>query len=855
VRTAESQPQLASSDVSVRAVAGLVAVAILLMAVHLWRPTGPVGDVTYLAAVTGGAVMGWVGALRRPRGSSRIPVLIAVGITLSALGDLIWMAYVWSGREPNVSVADAFYSVAYVGLIAALVLAAVVRAGSGARIDPDSVLDALTIIVVSVLIFWDISIAAIVADTTVSGATRVVWAAYPVLDAILLALVVRVLLDRRSRASIGIWFAGGVACWLVADLGYVVSTSAQVGAFLDTGWMLGAILMATSAWRRPDQPELVGTEDAGSAHPLWLLGIATLPIMVPLVLHFLGELRDEHPSVLPVLIGVALLLGLGFVRSARLLQSEGRARTEARASRDAALEASRAKSAFLATMSHEIRTPMNGVIGLTGLLQHTELDERQRQYVDGVHLAGEALLRIINDILDFSKIEAGKLELDIIDFSLVQVVEEAAELVAESARNKGLELLAYCSPELPLDLRGDPSRLRQVLLNLATNAVKFTDTGEVVLRARLEGETADGLVVLFEITDTGVGLETIDRQRLFDPFSQADSSTTRRFGGTGLGLAICQQLVTAMGGELGVDSEIGQGSTFWFTLPLQLAEADTTTASVRSTVELTGLRALVVDDNETNRLILRGQLTAWGMRPDVANDGHSALAMLEEAATSETPYAMALLDLCMPGMDGMELAKRISDSASLAGVELLLLTSVPDVSAEEALAHGVSVRLTKPVQLSRLHSAIQDLSRGSRRSRNRPVSAKAPAPGGRGHVLVVEDNHVNQLVAVGILEHLGYSTEVAGNGLEALTSWSRTVFGAVLMDCQMPEMDGYDATREIRRLEGDGPRTPVIAMTAGVTEGERERCLLAGMDDYVSKPVSPSELDATLTRWLPALLT
>jgi len=833
----------------------LALVGAALVVAQLVQSTGPIGDFTYLMAVSGAAVVACVGALRLRHGPSLISRLIAAGLTANAVGEWTWTIYSWNGNEPNISLADAAYFTGYLALGAALFMATLVRTHAGARIDFDAVIDALTITVVSVLVFWDLSISAIVADTTVTAPTRVVWAAYPVLDAILLALVARAFLNRRTKSSIGLSFGFGLACWMVGDIGYLLTTSGQLTGVLNAVWMLGAMLMCVSAWRPSDTAPDAASDEVASSHPFWGLGLATIPILFPLGLHFLADLRGKEERILATLVSVCVLLVLSFLRSARLLQSESRARTEARASRDAAVDASRAKSAFLATMSHEIRTPMNGVIGLTGLLQKTRLDERQKQYVDGVHLAGEALLRIINDILDFSKNEAGKLELDIIDFNLVQVIEESAALVADSAQRKELELLAYCSPELPLSLRGDPSRLRQVLLNLASNAVKFTDKGEVVIRAQVEGETPEGTEVRFEVSDTGVGLDPHDRQRLFEPFSQADSSTTRRFGGTGLGLAICRQLVTAMGGEIGVDSELGRGSTFWFTLPLQLAAADQSVAPTRSTDGLAGLRVLVVDDNHTNRLILGEQLGAWGMRADAAVDGRSAIRQLEDAAERGAPYALCLLDLCMPDMDGLELAARISRNPTLTDLRLVLLTSVPDVTAEQARAVGISVRLTKPVQLSRLHTALREVSQAHRvKSGNTAVAADMEHPGSRGHVLVVEDNHVNQLVAVGMLEYLGFTTEVAGNGIEALASHARTSFAAVLMDCQMPEMDGYAATREIRRLEGRGSRIPIIAMTAGVSEGEHERCLVAGMDDYVSKPVIPAQLDAALVRWLPASL-
>ena len=527
-----------------------------------------------------------------------------------------------------------------------------------------------------------------------------------------------------------------------------------------------------------------------------------------------------------------------------------RVQTELARARDEAVRASKSKSDFLAVMSHEIRTPMNGVIGLTGLLLDGELSETQRHHAEGVRASGEALLGIINDILDFSKIEAGKLELESVDFDLAQAMEEVGGLVAESARAKGLELVVYSRPEVPTALRGDVGRLRQILLNLASNAVKFTDSGEVVIRAGLGGEAPSGeRVVHFEVVDTGIGIAPAAIPKLFDPFSQADASTTRRYGGTGLGLAICRRLAEAMGGAVGVDSRLGQGSTFWVRLPFgEASEPVSATAQVR-TCSLDGTRMLVVDDNQTNRLVLTSQLRAWGIAADPAADASEGLALLRRAAAA-TPYDLVLVDMLMPGVDGLEMARVVGGDRRLAGTRLLLISSVP-VEGEVVTRAGFVAGLTKPVRLSHLYDALaRAVTPAVREKDGVAPSSPTDAPRSRGTVLIVEDHAINQEVAKGMVARLGYGSDVAADGIEALDALERRHYDAVLMDCHMPVMDGYDATAEIRRREAGRRHVPIFALTASALVEDRDKCIAAGMDDYLAKPVKQHELEAMLARWL-----
>ena len=529
------------------------------------------------------------------------------------------------------------------------------------------------------------------------------------------------------------------------------------------------------------------------------------------------------------------------------------AQAELENARAQALESSRLKSDFLATMSHEIRTPMNGVIGLNELLLGTALDARQRELALGVQSAGRSLLTIIDDILDFSKIEAGKLELESVDFDVRAVFERIGTLLAEGAAKREIELVVACHPDVPKILRGDAGRLGQVLANLGSNAVKFTQLGEVAIQAHLQDAADTHVVLRVEVRDTGVGIAPEAIGRLFEAFTQEDASTTRRFGGTGLGLAITSQLVAAMGGEIGVSSDPGKGSTFWFTARLQRGSQIPPTKTGRGET-IQGRRVLVVDDNATNRLILREQLTAWQLRNTLTDSAEAALVEIADATHAGAPYDIVLLDMCMPGMNGQELAQAIRSDPGYKQVALVLLTSTYSLNEADMRSSGIDACLRKPVRSSELYDTLVRFT-NDRRSGTRtaePESAVSPAytagtrTGGKGRVLVVEDNEINQMVAVGILEHLGYSADIANDGEEAIRAISANGYAAVLMDCQMPVMDGWDATLAIRSLEDGRFRIPIIALTASATERERQRCLDAGMDDFLTKPLSAEALGAAL---------
>ena len=845
---AGARPPYRTKPFSARLWIAFVALGVAMTVVYYLLPSSGTGQAIVYVAMAALTTTAIAIGLRRNRPQARSPwVILIAGHAVYTIAAILWHSEQFFGEVPPFpGPSDPMWITAY--LLIAVAVARLVTNREMYR-DRTALLDSLIIAIGVGVLSFQFIIAPALALSDLTLAAHVTSAAYPVIDLIILAVLVRLTFSPGAPVA-SFWFlALGLAGQLLADTAYaltILQGTFFFGNYAFLGWFCELVFVGAAALH-PSMTELSKPSDRGSSlrGRTTLLGVAAVIPPIVIAISQIGGGRMEVVVIAALAIVLFILVMIRMQNLTRDIARRKQLQEESTAARDEAMRASELKSEFLAMMSHEIRTPMNAVIGLTGLLLETDLDAVQRKYADGVRRAGEGLLALINDILDFSKVEAGRLDLEPVRFEPQRICDDVADLVSETARGKDIEVYSYCMPGVPHRVWGDGGRLRQILLNLMGNAVKFTDRGTVVVRVqRADSEDQGRVRLLFEVSDSGPGVDPDTADRLFEPFEQADLSSTRSHAGTGLGLAIAKRFVEMMDGEIGVRLNRPQGSTFWFTA---VFDADEESTNERAGAFHAGTRVLILDGNETSREVLAQQLSAWQFDVSMYGSPDEALEALQQATSR---FDLLLVDLDMPNLGGIDFTRNMRALDAYATTPVIMLTSSDGQDAIAAAhAAGATTTITKPARQSQLYDAVVAVLMPERARSAQARKASEPAVQIGGHVLLVEDNPANQLVGSSILERFGCAVDIASNAREAVEAVRRRDYDVILMDCQMPEMDGYAATRAIRRLENGDKHVPIVAMTAAALAGDRERALEAGMDDYLTKPVRKEEVGAAVARW------